>query len=48
MPARILIMRRTARGTPALQPTRVVLYVRVSSKDQDAEGFSIPAQVRLL
>jgi len=26
----------------------VVLYVRVSSKDQEAEGFSIPAQVRLL
>jgi DNA invertase Pin-like site-specific DNA recombinase len=25
-----------------------VLYVRVSSKDQEAEGFSIPAQVRLL
>jgi DNA invertase Pin-like site-specific DNA recombinase len=25
-----------------------MLYVRVSSKDQEAEGFSIPAQVRLL
>jgi site-specific DNA recombinase len=26
----------------------VVLYVRVSSKEQESEGFSIPAQVRLL
>ena len=41
-------MPRPAGGTTVLQPTRVVLYVRVSSKDQDAEGFSIPAQVRLL
>jgi DNA invertase Pin-like site-specific DNA recombinase len=30
------------------KPICVVLYVRVSSKDQEAEGFSIPAQVRLL
>jgi site-specific DNA recombinase len=27
---------------------RVVLYARVSSKDQEKEGFSIPAQLRLL
>jgi site-specific DNA recombinase len=27
---------------------RVVLYARVSSKDQAKEGFSIPAQLRLL
>ena len=28
--------------------TRAVLYARVSSKDQEKEGFSIPAQQRLL
>jgi len=27
---------------------QVVLYARVSSKDQEKEGFSIPAQLRLL
>ena len=30
--------------TFSISPTRVVLYVRVSSKDQEAEGFSISAQ----
>src|SRR5262245_60071015 len=30
------------------QPQCAVLYARVSSKDQDREGFSIPAQQRLL
>ena len=29
-------------------PTSVLLYLRVSSKDQEKEGFSIPAQRRLL
>jgi DNA invertase Pin-like site-specific DNA recombinase len=29
-------------------PSRAVLYSRVSSKDQGKEGFSIPAQQRLL
>src|SRR5204862_8011348 len=48
MPARTLTTTRPAGSTTAHQPTRVVLYVRVSSKDQEAEGFSIPAQVRLL
>src|SRR5258708_39293040 len=48
MPARTLTTTRPARGTTAHQPICVVLYVRVSSKDQEAEGFSIPAQVRLL
>ena len=32
--------------TPSLQ--RAVLYARVSSKEQEKEGFSIPAQVKLL
>jgi site-specific DNA recombinase len=27
---------------------RAVLYARVSSKDQEREGFSIPAQLKLL
>ena len=27
---------------------KVVLYARVSSKDQEQEGYSIPAQLRLL
>jgi DNA invertase Pin-like site-specific DNA recombinase len=39
---------RLAGSTTAHQPICVVLYVWVSSKDQEAEGFSIPAQVRLL
>src|ERR1700687_2925568 len=41
------VMRSTTRYT-ARQPIRVVLYARVSSKDQEKEGFSIPAQQRLL
>ncbi len=35
-------MKRTA------APTRSVLYARVSTKDQEREGFSIPAQHKLL
>ncbi len=34
--------------TSAGVPHRAVLYARVSSKDQEREGFSIPAQQRLL
>jgi site-specific DNA recombinase len=48
MPARSLTMMRSTRSRTAEQPVRVVLYVRVSSKDQEREGFSIPAQLRLL
>ncbi len=29
-------------------PTRAVVYARVSSKEQEQEGFSIPAQLKLL
>jgi site-specific DNA recombinase len=47
MPARTLTTTRPA-GSTTHQPINVVLYVRVSSKDQEAEGFSIPSQVRLL
>ncbi|WP_287277855.1 recombinase family protein [Mesorhizobium sp.] len=28
--------------------TKALLYARVSSKEQDKEGFSIPAQCKLL
>ena len=31
-----------------IQPTKVVIYARVSSKEQEKEGFSIPAQLKLL
>lgn len=34
--------------TSAAGCTLAVLYARVSSKDQEREGFSIPAQVKLL
>src|SRR5213594_717397 len=37
------------RLSPASSRAReAVLYARVSSKDQEREGFSIPAQLRLL
>lgn len=48
MPARTLTVMRSAKGTEGRRPTRVVLHVRVSSKDQEKEGFSIPSQLRLL
>ncbi len=48
MPARTLTTMQSARSRSAQQPIQVVLYVRVSSKDQEKEGFSIPAQLRLL
>ena len=35
-------------GATAARAVQVVLYARVSSKDQEKEGFSIPAQLRLL
>jgi site-specific DNA recombinase len=40
----------TKRPAAAAQPTHVsaVLYARVSTKDQEKEGFSIPAQTKLL
>lgn len=48
MPARTLTTTRSTRERTTPQPTQAVLYVRVSSKDQEKEGFSIPAQLRLL
>src|ERR1700730_1752534 len=48
MPARTLNVMPKPKGRAEGPTTRVVLYARVSSKDQEKEGFSIPAQLRLL
>src|SRR5438067_9615549 len=48
MPPKSLTTIRPPGSTTSRQPTPVLLYVRVSSKDQEAAGFSIPAQGRLL
>ena len=38
------------KARPAADPARkqAVIYARVSSKEQEKEGFSIPAQLKLL
>jgi site-specific DNA recombinase len=43
-------MKRTPNPVPAMEPARrrAVIYARVSSKEQEKEGFSIPAQLKLL
>src|SRR6185312_8359581 len=43
-------MKRTTNPAPAADPARkqAVIYARVSSKEQEKEGFSIPAQSKLL
>jgi site-specific DNA recombinase len=43
-------MRKASKFTPAADPARkqAVIYARVSSKEQEKEGFSIPAQLKLL
>src|ERR1700741_1967105 len=43
-------MKRASKPTPAAEPARkqAVIYARVSSKEQEKEGFSIPAQLKLL
>ncbi len=48
MPARNLTIMPVPRDKASACPIRVVLYARVSSKDQEREGYSIPAQLRLL
>src|SRR3984893_12494076 len=48
MPARNLTMTPAYKNRTAARAIQVVLYARVSSKDQEKEGFSIPAQLRLL
>ena len=46
MPTRTLTVMPAPKGKTAVQASRVVLYARVSSKDQEKEGYSIPAQQR--
>ena len=43
-------MAKSAKPAPAAEPARkhAVIYARVSSKEQEKEGFSIPAQLKLL
>ena len=43
-------MRKATKPAPAADPARrqAVIYARVSSKEQEKEGFSIPAQLKLL
>src|ERR1700674_331804 len=48
MPARTLTKTGSISNRSSSRPTEVVLRVRVSSKDQEEAGFSIPAQLRLL
>jgi predicted site-specific integrase-resolvase len=48
MPARNLKPMINTKDRGARQPMGAVVYARVPSKDQEKEGFSIPAQQRLL
>ena len=48
MLARTLTVMPNSKAKTVAQTTRVVLYARVSSKDQEKEGYSISAQLRLL
>jgi site-specific DNA recombinase len=43
-------MTKASKPVPSTDPTRkrAVIYARVSSKEQEKEGFSIPAQLKLL
>jgi site-specific DNA recombinase len=43
-------MARTSKPTAPSDPARkqAVMYARVSSKEQEKEGYSIPAQLKLL
>src|SRR6266436_803913 len=43
-------MKKTLKPAPPADPARkqAVIYARVSSKEQEKEGFSIPAQLKLL
>jgi site-specific DNA recombinase len=45
--ATIRTLRRVA-ASPGRPPQLCVLYVRVSSREQEEEGFSVPAQLKLL
>src|SRR5881394_3382778 len=41
---------KKGKPVPAVDPARkrAIVYARVSSKEQEKEGFSIPAQLKLL
>jgi hypothetical protein len=43
-------MKKLSKPAPAIDPARrhAVIYARVSSKEQEKEGFSVPAQLKLL
>src|SRR5215470_12535400 len=43
-------MKKDSKFAPTVEPAlpRAVIYARVSSKEQEKEGFSIPAQLKLL
>jgi site-specific DNA recombinase len=41
-------MKRASKSVPAAARKQAVIYARVSSKEQEKEGFSIPAQLKLL
>ena len=43
-------MAKTSKRPPSVDPARkqALIYARVSSKEQEKEGFSIPAQLKLL
>ena len=45
MPTRNLTVMQPAKGP---QPIQAVLRARISSKEQEEEGFSLPAQIRPL
>src|ERR1041385_3827234 len=48
MPQDTTKMQTRTKSAAKLIAKRAVLYARVSSKDQEREGFSIPAQQKLL
>ena len=48
MPARTLTRAQVSRNRTTPRSNHVVLYARVSSKEQREEGYSIEAQLRLL
>jgi DNA invertase Pin-like site-specific DNA recombinase len=41
-------MKKTSKPSANPARKRAVIYARVSSKEQEKEGFSIPAQLKLL
>src|SRR5579883_964128 len=48
MASRCNVVHKDQSGAQRRTSVSAVLYARVSSKDQEREGFSIPAQLQLL